>query len=102
MNEQAETRPDLRCYHHPGREATNQCDRCGDYLCDDCVRPLGAELICTACYDRHFGDSTLSEHFEHIVWLAWRALRLIAIIGAVVLLVIIGVAIIAFLVGLYG
>ena len=53
MNEQAKTKPDLRCYHHPEREATSQCDRCGDYLCDDCVIPLVEEQFCPECYRRY-------------------------------------------------
>ena len=101
MNEQAATRPDLRCYYHPEREATNQCDRCGDYLCDECVRPLAGEHVCTACYDRHFSDCTLTERVGQIVWLAWRALRFLALIVIVVLLVIVSLAVFGFLWALY-
>ena len=41
--------PDLRCYHHPEREATGQCDRCGDYLCAKCIRGLGEDQLCETC-----------------------------------------------------
>lgn len=41
--------PDLRCYHHPDREATAQCDRCGDYLCDECEREWNDERLCREC-----------------------------------------------------
>ena len=79
---------DLRCYHHPDREATSQCDRCGDYLCDDCVRTLIGEHVCTTCYDRHFGDRTFldwtfGDWAEIILGVVWRV---IAVILALVLL----------------
>ena len=41
--------PDLRCYHHPEREATSQCDRCGDYLCGECVNEHDELYVCDRC-----------------------------------------------------
>jgi len=41
--------PDLRCYYHPDREATSQCDRCGDYLCAQCVKDLFGTPLCAKC-----------------------------------------------------
>ena len=41
--------PDLRCYHHPEREAVNQCDCCGDYLCSECVQEFRGEYVCSKC-----------------------------------------------------
>ena len=41
--------PDLRCYHHPEREATSQCDRCGDYLCAECVTEFREQYLCATC-----------------------------------------------------
>jgi len=41
--------PDLRCYHHPEREATSQCDRCGDYLCAECVSEYRDQYLCKSC-----------------------------------------------------
>jgi len=41
--------PDLRCYYHPEREATSQCDRCGDYLCDRCVTYFRDQYLCARC-----------------------------------------------------
>ncbi len=38
VKEHASMEPDLRCYHHPEREAASQCDHCGDYLCAECVK----------------------------------------------------------------
>ena len=42
---------DLRCYHHPEREATSQCDRCGDYLCNDCVNEHDELHLCDRCIE---------------------------------------------------
>ena len=81
-----QTEPDLRCYYHPEREATNQCDRCGDYLCDDCVRTLAGEYVCTTCYDRHFGDRTWRDMGGAAAEVAFRVLWVIAIILALVFL----------------
>ncbi len=41
--------PDLRCYYHPDREAGGQCDRCGDYLCVQCVREHEELQGCPTC-----------------------------------------------------
>ena len=41
--------PDLRCYHHPEREAASQCDRCGDYLCAECVSEYRDQYLCRKC-----------------------------------------------------
>ena len=41
--------PDLRCYYHPEREATDQCDRCGDYLCAECAKGYFGQHVCPAC-----------------------------------------------------
>ena len=41
--------PDLRCYYHPDREATSQCDRCGDYLCAQCVQEYDEQYLCAKC-----------------------------------------------------
>ena len=44
-------KPDLRCYHHPDREATSQCDRCGDYLCSECVHEHDELHVCARCLE---------------------------------------------------
>jgi len=41
--------PDLRCYYHPHRAAAGQCDRCGDYLCAECVKEFGGQFLCSTC-----------------------------------------------------
>ena len=43
------SQPDLRCYHHPDREATGQCDRCGDYLCEECLKEYMHTPLCQTC-----------------------------------------------------
>ncbi len=42
---------DLRCYYHTEREATSQCDRCGDYLCAKCVHEHDELLVCARCFE---------------------------------------------------
>ena len=42
-------KPDLRCYYHPEREATSQCDHCGDYLCAWCVHEHDELHVCARC-----------------------------------------------------
>ncbi len=43
--------PDLRCYYHSDREATSQCDRCGDYLCAECVNEHDELHVCAKCFE---------------------------------------------------
>ena len=43
--------PDLRCYYHPEVTATSQCDRCGDYLCDECLVIYLGDHLCRTCED---------------------------------------------------
>ena len=52
-------KPDLRCYHHPEREAVNQCDRCGDYLCAWCVKEFREEHVCDTCLKWRTPNETL-------------------------------------------
>ena len=47
--------PDLRCYYHPDREATSQCDRCGDYLCGECVKQFQDQYLCDRCWQEERG-----------------------------------------------
>ena len=42
---------DLRCYHHPGREAVAQCDRCGDMLCAECAKYAFGKQVCPVCLE---------------------------------------------------
>ena len=45
----SEMESELRCYHHPDREATSQCDRCGDYLCGECMKEHRKQYLCDRC-----------------------------------------------------
>ena len=54
--------PDLRCYYHPRREATSQCDRCGDYLCDECVSAGRKKHLCEKCR-RVLGLESLGRYY---------------------------------------
>ncbi len=40
---------DLTCFYHPHRVATDQCDRCGDYLCESCVFEFQKQHLCKRC-----------------------------------------------------
>ncbi len=44
-------KPDLRCYYHSWRTAINQCDRCGDYLCWECVHEHDELHVCARCLE---------------------------------------------------
>ena len=68
--------PDLRCYHHPEREATGQCDRCGDYLCPECVWAFGEQHVCGACFNWVHPKETL-----------WRFVKVFLLILVTLLLV---------------
>ena len=41
--------PDLRCHRHPRAPAAGQCDRCGDYVCWDCLNKLQGVPLCRRC-----------------------------------------------------
>ena len=75
--------PDLRCYYHPDREATSQCDRCGDYLCCECTFEWKEQHLCKQC----LGEVKPKEPFERI-----RDFVVVALIYAVVALMMIAVA----------
>ena len=84
--------PDLRCYYHPDREATSQCDRCGDYLCGECVLEWKEQMLCDTCYRelRPVGRTLAQRFFScfssllFILSLIVVALLLIPLIGAVI------------------
>jgi uncharacterized membrane protein len=40
-----------RCAHHPEREATHTCVRCGNYMCGECISANAAGM-CLACASR--------------------------------------------------
>ena len=42
---------ELLCYYHPEVAAISQCDVCGDYLCDECVRFHRGQYLCRTCLD---------------------------------------------------
>lgn len=37
------------CKVHEDRIATSNCERCGDFACDDCLRPLLDKSVCENC-----------------------------------------------------
>ena len=77
--------PDLRCYYHPDREATSQCDRCGDYLCGECVKDLFGTPLCAKClkHVRTPGLETMEE--------AERGMKTFMLVCGVLLVLIVGI-----------
>ena len=65
--------PDLRCHHHPSREAVGQCDRCGDLLCAHCLNEWRREQLCARCLKDAAGDTARAN------W-AWIVVGLYALI----------------------
>ena len=74
--------PDLRCYHHPDREATSQCDRCGDYLCAQCMKEHRKQYLCERC----LRDVTRPKRGS--AWIgAWTELPVVLLLHVFVVLV---------------
>ena len=61
-------KPDLRCYHHPEREAINQCDCCGDYICSECVKEFRAEYVCRRCLKYRVDKERKRERRKNTSW----------------------------------
>lgn len=54
---------ELKCGHHPDRDATGgTCNRCGTYLCGECVVPDAEPILCTTCL-RHLDAGP---HLRHV------------------------------------
>lgn len=64
------------CALHSDRAATGTCERCGDYVCDECT-DSGRFALCASCRDRTgLGDFPLNREttgFASVFSLAWRA-----------------------------
>lgn len=39
----------MLCYYH-GKNATGICQKCGKYICNDCLRFTGMSKLCPQCY----------------------------------------------------
>lgn len=37
------------CVNHEDRQATKNCERCGDFICDDCERSVLKKQVCVSC-----------------------------------------------------
>jgi len=84
-------RPDLRCYYHPKREATSQCDLCGDMLCRFCVREHEGLHICKTCKKRIMqgGPTTYVNRWSLVVAVLY-GLILAVLAGPLIMLAFIG------------
>ena len=40
------------CVNHPFKPATDNCSRCGDFICGSCVEVADWETFCPNCHDR--------------------------------------------------
>ena len=39
----------MQCFAHPTRAASNTCDKCNHWICDDCTVNVGARILCKSC-----------------------------------------------------
>ena len=40
------------CVNHPSSLATDNCSRCGDFICGECIETKDWEIFCTKCHNR--------------------------------------------------
>jgi len=62
--------PTARCGRHPEVPAVDVCQRCGAFLCGECVELLGEDVLCTACFRRVGGDAPPSRRAKASVVLS--------------------------------
>lgn len=41
------------CKNHEGTAATASCERCGDFVCDECIQSVRQKRLCRDCIDRY-------------------------------------------------
>lgn len=44
--------PGATCVNHPSSLATDNCSRCGDFICGSCIETKDWEVFCPNCHDR--------------------------------------------------
>lgn len=44
--------PGATCVNHPSSLATDNCSRCGDFICGSCIETKDWEVFCPGCHDR--------------------------------------------------
>jgi hypothetical protein len=67
------------------------CQRCGTFLCGECVELLGEDVLCTACFQRAGGDAPPS-----------RRAKASVILGVIGLVLGLGLGALIFLAGVIG
>jgi hypothetical protein len=63
--------PGARCAHHPERAALDVCQRCGAFICFDCIRSVTAIVYCQACPARLTASRPVSGSIWVALALAW-------------------------------
>ncbi|MDF1660468.1 MAG: hypothetical protein P1V97_01765 [Planctomycetota bacterium] len=54
------------CKKHVDRETTTSCERCGDFICNECVQDLFNRQVCLNCH-KNYGGKLLSD-FQASLW----------------------------------
>ena len=50
----------MQCKNHTERNATNTCNQCGTWLCDECTVDIQGRLFCRGCLDKLSSPHTSS------------------------------------------
>ena len=73
--------PDLKCYYHPDRDASAQCDRCQDFLCEECMRVSMGRHLCVKCWHQVDPQGRDKEHLRVLSVLHYVLAGLVALGG---------------------
>jgi hypothetical protein len=65
-----------RCATHGEAPAQAVCWRCGTFLCERCIVPLGQEVVCGACLARHAHQPEASAQARAALYLGLAGLIL--------------------------
>lgn len=59
-------RPLAHCVLHEDRAAEMSCERCGDFICNECIQDLFKRQVCQDCHNK-YGGKLLSD-FQASLW----------------------------------
>ncbi|MDF1660470.1 MAG: hypothetical protein P1V97_01775 [Planctomycetota bacterium] len=54
------------CILHDDRDAEESCERCGDFICKECIQDLFSRQVCPNCH-KNYGGKLLSD-FQASLW----------------------------------